>query len=90
MLMATRLGRVVSYHKRLQRMKSSTLCSRGIERSRDNLKNISPTKVPNATKLGKMLTYLDRPPLIQAFINYNFWYTRFRARKTVLCARPCT
>ena len=26
----------------------------------------------------------------QAFINYNFSYTRFRARKTVLGARPCT
>ena len=22
-------------------------------------------------------------------MNYNFWYTRFRARKTVLGARPC-
>ena len=26
----------------------------------------------------------------QAFINYNFSYTRFRVRKTVLGARPCT
>ena len=26
----------------------------------------------------------------QAFIDYKFLYTRFRARKTVLGARPCT
>ena len=28
--------------------------------------------------------------MLQAFINYNFSCTRFRARKTVLRARPCT
>ena len=26
----------------------------------------------------------------QAFVNYNFSYTRFRAHKVVLAARPCT
>ena len=43
---------------------------------------------PNVSILAEEI--LNATKKIQAFINYNFWYTRFRALKSVLGARLCT
>ena len=47
-----------------------------------------PDKMENVFHLPTQLKLIK--DYVQAFINYNFSYTRFRACKTVLGARPCT
>ena len=56
--MATKLGRMVTYLKKLLTIKHLVLWSFGLARSRANKNHISPTRLPMATKLGRIIRYL--------------------------------
>ena len=67
MSITTKYGRVVTYHEGLPPTKSHDLWSGGgLGRSGDKLNRISTTAMPLATKLGRMLTYLEEFLLIRS------------------------
>ena len=63
MLMATKIGRMVTYLKGLLSISYPTLWWRSFARSRDKLKPIfSTTAMPIATKRGKLVAYYEPLP----------------------------
>ena len=60
-----------------------------LPKSKQNLLGIY--KLPNKPDFVKHINNVfTGNGVLQAFINYNFLYTRFYACKTILHARPCT